>query len=264
MFKKGLVVGAGLLLVAGLMFGRNGWSYVSTSVGKVRQSVKNSVPVKFELDRAREEIERLEPEIRRAMHEIAKEEVKVERLERQVDQSSDELASAKEDIFTLKTALDSGQSKFRFAGRTYTAGQVEDDLSRRFENFRTKEDMTDNLEQILTARRKGLDAARNKLEEMLAAKKRLEIEVANLEAEHKMIEVAKAASDFSFDDSQLSRTRQLIDDIKTRLQIEAKMVNVESTFHDEIPLDAPETSSADISQEITDYFEPAASEYARN
>ncbi len=77
-----------------------------------------------------------------------------------------------------------------------------------------------------------------------------------------MIQVAKTTSQFKFDDSQLARTRQLIDEIKTRLQVEAKLVDVESKFHDEIPVDQP-AASGNISQEIADYFSGAdTSRYA--
>ena len=48
---------------------------------------------------------------------------------------------------------------------------------------------------------------------------RIGFEVENLEAQMKMVEVAQTASEFNFDDSQLSRTRKLLDDIRTRVEV---------------------------------------------
>ena len=82
MLKKSIVLGVAVLLLLGLLFGR---SHVLTTIGMVKQTVKESVPVDFEIDRARKMITDLAPEIRRNMHLIAKEEVEVERLAAQVE-----------------------------------------------------------------------------------------------------------------------------------------------------------------------------------
>ncbi len=63
MLKKGLVAGGGLALLLGLFLGRDVFSYVKTSFGWVKDSVKDSVPVQFELERARKMIQDLDPEI---------------------------------------------------------------------------------------------------------------------------------------------------------------------------------------------------------
>ena len=59
MKKKVLYVGGGaaaVMLLLALLFGSDATSYVTTSVASVRDSVKNSVPVEFELERARQQI----------------------------------------------------------------------------------------------------------------------------------------------------------------------------------------------------------------
>ncbi len=68
MLKKGFVLGAAALLLLGLLFGREGFSHVKTSLGWVQQSVRESVPVDFEISRARQMIKDLDPEIHRNMH----------------------------------------------------------------------------------------------------------------------------------------------------------------------------------------------------
>jgi chromosome segregation ATPase len=253
MVKKTLMVVAGAALLLGLFFGRDGASYLTTSLGRVQTAVKDSVPVKFELDRARQMIKDLDPEIRGNMHEIAKEETEIERLARRVDKERESLAKDKGAIMKLKGDLESNTDSFFYAGRRYTEQQVRTDLAARFEKYKVNESTVGQLDQIMAARKSKLEAARQKLEEMLAAKERLEVEVENLEAQQKMVEVAQTASEFNFDDSQLSRTRQLLDDIRTRIEVAGKMVDADKAIHPEIPVNEP-AEQEDITSSISKYF----------
>lgn len=254
MLKK-LVVGAGVaVLLLGLFFGRDAASYVSTAFGKARRHVRESVPVGFDIERARKLITSLDGDIEQNMTLIAREEVEVAKLTREVDTQKEQLARGKEQILRLNGDLQSGTASFVYAGRSYSAEEVKSDLSHRFARFRTMEQTASKLEQILHARERGLDAARQKLEAMLASKRQLEVDIADLEARQKLVEVHKATSDFNFDDSRLSRTKELIEEISTRIEVAERLVNSQGDYHAEIPLDEESTGAADISDQITDYF----------
>ena len=249
MLKKTIIVGAAVLLL-GFLFGR---SHVRTAVGMAKQAVKDNVPVQFEIKRAREMIRGLIPEIEKNMHRIAREETEVAKLEKQVAKSEDQLAKDRDSILRLKKDLDSGTEVFVYHGRNYSVKQVKDDLSHRFDQFKTKEVTTDNLRKILSARQTSLTAARDKLEGMLAAKRTLEVDVENLEARMKMVEVAQTTSDFNFDDSQLSRTKELLSEIGDRIEVAERLVNADTHFHDRIPLEEP-SADRDIRKEVANYF----------
>lgn len=253
MLKKSLYVAAAVALLLGLLFGRDAISYVSTSVGQLHEQVKDSVPIEFELERARNMIKEIDPEIRRSMHLIAKEEVRVDRLAKQIDDLEGKLANKEDEIMTLKADLDTGESYFYYANRRYTRDDVKADLAKRFENFKTNDATLATLQKQLTAREKSLDAARQKLDGMIAAKRQLEVEVENLEARLKMVEVAKTTADFNFDDSHLSRTKELITDIQTRIQTEETLLNNYTEYDSEIPVSEPEEVK-DVTEEITEYF----------
>jgi hypothetical protein len=253
MLKRGFVLGAAAVLLLGLLFGR---THIKTAVGMARQTIKENVPVDFEIKRAREMIRGLAPEIERNMHLIAREETEVAKLERQVATAEEQLAKDRGDILRLKSDLEGASEVFVYAGRSYTERQVKDDLINRFDQFRTKEATTESLHRILTARQRSLTAARQKLEGMLAAKRQLEVDVENLEARLKMVEVAQTTSDFNFDDSRLARTKDLIAEIGTRIEVAERLVNADTRYLDRIPLDLDESPDGerDISGEITNYF----------
>ena len=254
MLKKGIVVGAAALVLLGLLFGREGFSHVKTSLGWVRQSVHDSVPVEFEISRARQMIKDLDPEIHRNMHLIAKEEVEVKHLREQLSNADKQLVKNRSDIERLTSDLKRGDSNFVYCGKSYSGKQVENDLTRRFEQYKVKEATLSKLTQVLAARERGLDAGREKLKAMHAAKTQLEVDVANVEARLEMVKVAQSTSDFNFDDSRLSRTKELVRDISCRIDVAEKLVNAETTNPGQINLDE-EKSNADIADQVTAYFE---------
>ena len=135
MVKKGIMLGTAALVLLGLLFGREGFSHVKTSLGWVRQSVRDSVPVDFEISRARQMIKDLDPEIHRNMHLIAKEEVDVKHLRDQLNDAERQLAKNKSDIERLTTDLKRGDTHFVYCGKSYSSKQVENDLTRRFDQY---------------------------------------------------------------------------------------------------------------------------------
>ena len=80
MIKKALLLVLGVGLTTSVLFGRNAASYVSTTYHRLTSTVEEAVPVDFQIDRAKQMVRDLDPEIRRSMHVIAKEEVAVEQL----------------------------------------------------------------------------------------------------------------------------------------------------------------------------------------
>ena len=252
MIKKAIVAGVGVCLVSMAFFGRDAFSYFRTSAGRVKDSVRNSVPLDFEIDRARRMVKELVPDIRKNMHVIAQEEVEVEKLHKQIAQTESRLGKERAEIVRLKDDLGSGNSMYHYAGRQYTATQVKCDLANRFERFKTTDATLASLKDIEQARVRSLAAAREKLEGMLAAKRKLEVDVEHLEARLKMVEAAQTTSDYAFDDSRLSRVKELITDLRTRLDVAERLTSAEGSFHGEIPL--TEVQSDNLLDEVTEYL----------
>jgi predicted nucleic acid-binding Zn-ribbon protein len=252
MIKKTLMGVGGLGLLMVLFFGWDAASYIRTSLGWVKDSVKSQVPMEFEIERARRMVKNLVPDIRKNMHVIAQEEVEIERLDKQIAQTSATMEKDRTEMMKLKTDLSTAQAVYQYGGRSFTVQQVKVDLANRFERYKTHDATLASLHEIQGARRKGLDAARQKLEGMIAAKRQLEVDVENLEARCKMVEVAQTTAPFNVDDSQLGRVKDLIAEVRTRLNVAERLVNAQTEFDGEIPLAAPQ--SENIVDQITEYF----------
>lgn len=253
MFKKLIVTVLAVGMVAGLLFGTSAMSYLTTSYERVTETVEDSVPMEFQIDRARKMVRDLEPEIRRSMHVIAKEEVEVEQLDRRIEVGEVKSTKDKTDIIRLQSDLQTGKSVFRYASRTYTVGEVKQDLARRFARFKTSDATIASLRDMRDARQGNLDAARQKLTTMMSSQRQLLVEVENLEAKLKLVEVAQASSDLRLDDSQLARAKGLMADIRAKLEVAAKLANADTSFHDEIPLEV--TGPDNIADQVAEYFQ---------
>ena len=255
MIRKLIFVGVGVTALGVIVFGTNVFSYVRTTAGYMKDGVAETIPVEFQIDRARGLIQDLLPEVRKNMHVIAKEEVEVQKLDEQIGQNEARLAKEKEQILRLKTDLSENKDSYNYGGRSYAAADVRQDLANRFERFKTGEATLASLKQIRNARDHSLTAARQKLEGMLAAKRQLLVEVENLEARSQMIAAAKTTSSYQFDDSRLGNVKELIANLKTRMEVSEKLAGAEANFHDEIPLEkvVPEN----IESQVTEYFTPS-------
>ena len=132
----------------------------------------------------------------------------------------------------------------------YGIVEVKTDMANRLERCRTSDATLASLREMQATRQKSLDTARQKMDAMLAAKRKLEVDVENLDARLKAVQLASAVSENAIDDSALAHCREVINDLRTRLNVAEKMANAQSPS--EIQLDAP--AHADIAHEVEEYL----------
>lgn len=253
--KIGLVSGA-ILLLLGLVFGRETFSYIGTSLGIVKQRVADAVPIDFEINRARDLVKNLVPEIEHNMHLIAKEEVELKNLKEDIAKGEKTLSKNRTDIERLTNDLKRGDSTYSYGGVVYTSKQVETDLTRRFEIYKDRDSFLDKKRELVAAREQRLAAAREKLRSMEAARQQLIVDIEHQEARLEMVKVAQTSSQFNFDDSTLGRTNELLKNIKTRISVAEKLVN-SGNSGGQISLEEPEDS--DITNRVSEYFQKTKS-----
>ena len=254
MLKKVVIGSAVALLVGTFVFGRDFVSYMHTGAHKVRDAVKSEVPLEFEVQRAREMVENLVPDIRHCMHVIAEQQVDLEQLEEKIVKSDQELGRQQRVILSLRDDLKSGRDVFAYASHSYTKGEVERDVKLRFERYQVAEDTLKRDRQILQAREKSLFANQEKLENMLAAKQVLEVQLEQLEARLKTIQAAETTSEIQLDQSQLARAKTLIGELNKQLDVREKVLDAEGKFTGLIPIEAEETPQQSIGEQIDAYF----------
>jgi uncharacterized protein (DUF3084 family) len=252
MIKKVLIGGGVAVLLSVFFFGLDAWSYVRTSVRQVRESVKGSVPVEVEIQRARDVIRDMEPQVKQATHNIAKNEVEVKKLRKQVADLKERVAKEEGELKRLHADAASGKTNFEYSGKKYTLAQVKTDLATRLKTLKTIEETLHTQEQVLEAREKGLEAAQKRLAEMLSSREQLVAEVEYLQTRREMLAAAQAANEFNFDDGQLGRARELVSEIRTRLEVDEQFANTEGYYNGRIPLE--QQPPADIMDQVSNHL----------
>ena len=94
---------------------------------------------------------------------------------------------------------------------------------------------------------------------MQSIKRQLVAQIDNLEARNKMVEVARSSSELVISDSQVARTSELIDEIKSRLSAEEKILDAEILPMDRIPVEA-DGDENDVVADVAAYFNQKSTE----
>lgn len=257
MCKKATYAVLGLLLVGGLLFGSNFIPYAQTTFQRVKAHAQDAVPMDVQIETARSQLTKIDPEIKNMVWEIAKEKAQMKRLAADLERQSETLVKRYDEMMTLREHIDSGDEVYVATnGKAYTNERVKEDLRHRFSVYQTAEKTKEKSDQILELRRQALDSALTKLDEAQAQQRELEVQIENLTARQRMVDVAKTASHINIDDSQLAKTRKMIDDISSRIDTEEEMLSLVPKYFGQIPVNVEDvlSSDSDVLQEFDAYF----------
>jgi len=251
--KMGVLGTVGLGLVGSLIFGKDVVSYVRSSAKSVRTVVKDSVPIEFELRRARDLLEDIIPEMHANIRLIAQEEVEVAALKGEIAKNQEGLEDERTKIKTLRGSLETPQAQFCFAGRNYTRGDIKADLAARFERLREAELVLTSKERLLESRENSLHAAMQVLEKTRNEKRILENKIETLASQYRLVKAASVGSQIQVDNGKLAQTEKLIAQIKKRLDVAERVLAHESRFVEAIPVDT--VQEADLVAQVDEYFQ---------
>jgi len=253
--KIGLFSAAGAGLALGILFGTDAGSYVWTAAKSVRTAAKDSVPIEFELQRCRDMLEEIIPEMHANIRLIAQEEVEIAHLHESIGQSEESMTDEQARIAKLRDMLKTQQVSYTLGGFDYGREQVKEDLARRFEHFREAEVVLASKRRLVETREKSLRGAMQMLERTRAEKARLEDQVAALDSQYRLVKAASTGSRVQMDNSKLAQAEKLLGQIRTRLNVAERVLAHEAKFVQPIQVDI--IDEVDLLQQVDDHFAPA-------
>jgi hypothetical protein len=247
-----------VLIVAGIVISSvgvgTGWSYLRTAHGALGQSLRDAVPIEFDLKRLQQMTEDLIPEIRSNQKIAAQLDVEIEYLDRDVQALRQTQEQATEQMRKLRLALDESKDSFTFGGKQFTRDQIEHDLALRLERFDDGKKQLAAKEHILTTRRHTLAAATDRIHEFQQQQELLAQKVESLKGELKLAELADASGSFQFDNSKMAQAKEVEAQVEKRIHVLQKLVEGERQVAGEIPV---ETDSRPVTQKYDEYFKVA-------
>lgn len=219
---------AGVVLVGGLVggaiFGSELFSYVRTSTGAVRETVRDAVPIEFELQRARDMIDDILPEIHANVRLIAEDEVEIAALEKDLVRSSEKLATDRRLLSQIRGKLETQNVSYEIGNRNYTRKQLAQQASLKLARLKDAEMIQASKQRLLETRQKSLQAAMQMLDRARDRKAELEQKVESLVAQHRLVKASAIGSRFHVDDSKLSKADQLLSDIQKRVDVSERVL----------------------------------------
>lgn len=255
MLKK-LIVGTAVLAMASVaIFGKDAFSYGRTLCSQVRNHAKAEIPLDVEIDRAREMVDNLMPEIRQCLHVIAEQKVEIEQLNMKIARKQKTAETQELSIMALREDLKSGNNSFQYVKTTYSAKEVARELELRFARFKAVQSSLKNDNKILVARKLALEANQKELDKMLETKQELEVKIVQLEARYDTLKASEVASEMGLDNSELARASTLIEQLNRQLDIREKVLVEEGRIAGEIPVEMSLEEDVDVLSEIDAYFE---------
>ena len=250
--KRGLI-GAGVFLIVGtLVFGKDLASYMKSTTKLARQTVKDSVPIEFELRRAQDLLEEILPEIHANIRMIAQEEVELAALKTEIDESRQAVDQQRQRVEKLRSALEQDRDSFNFGGRKYSRQEVTDELAAQFEHLREAELVLASKIKLHENRETSLKSAMTLLEKTKGQKRILAAKIEALESKHRLLKATAVGSGVKVDNSKVAQTEKLIDDIRKRLEVAERVLAHESKFVQSIPVD--QVSEKDLVSEVDAYL----------
>lgn len=258
MVKKGLLgaaLGAGTLF---LVFGTSAPSYVKTAFHKVRQTAKDSIDPRFEIERARTEIASLQPAFDQNKEVLARAEVAAERLQKEIGEVQASLDHQKAAIVALRDQVKRGD--YRLTGHVVgTADEAKARLAHRLDQYKATEGVLKEKQELLKAKHQMIESAHSQLETLKAQKQALLTRLANIEARLSIIEASQPKSEFNFDSSALARAREAVAGLEERLDVMSHKAEIDEKYGD---IDGRTVTGVDpqrdVVKEVDEAFGPSS------
>ncbi len=238
-----------------LLFGSDLTSIIKTSAKSIRASARESVPVEFELDRAKDQINDILPDLRSQVRMIAEEEVSIAKLEEEVTRDQQRIEKLKTALFTLRKKAETSQVSWRIGEANFDREQFTHHLQSRFKHLKQAKLSFESKQRLLAKRKEGLAAAVALLEEMRLRQSELELKVESLAAQQRLIKASRIEAGQLIDDSQLSRADQLLEQIENRLEVAQRVISWDGNMP-ELPAEEEVSTTESVLAAIDQYFGP--------
>lgn len=244
----------GTLLVAvvgGALFGTGALAYLKTGARRVQETVNDQIPVEFEMQRARDMLNDIIPELQGNIRAIAQDEVEIANLQADIKNSSVNLESEKTQIAKLRDQLTTQTVAF-VDGAPVSESRMAEKLATRFKHFKEAEMILESKVKLLETRERSLQAALQMFDRAKARKAELEQKIEAMVAQHRLIQARSYASKTNINGSQLNRADSLLTQIQKRLDVAERVLAHEGEFVgilEDSPVDAKS-----VVAEVDEYF----------
>ena len=236
--KWGTVGVGGTLLLGGVVFGHELSSYLRSSTNSISRSIKDNIPMDFQISRARDLLSGTEGEMHKNVRLMAEEEVDIASLSTSIGKAKESLDQEKARLAKLRDDLAGSQTSFKFGEFVYTREQLAQELARRLKFFQEAQAALQQRQEILVSRQKALATASQAMEVARAQRATLESEIDALEGRWRLVVATSNGGDVHIDNTKLgARAEQVVGEVRRQLDISEQVLAQEAKFTDPMQID---------------------------
>jgi len=215
------------LLAGGLgaiFLGRDVVSYATTLLGIARRGVKESVPLEFQLQRARDLGTGILRQLDTLVREFSENELSTEKLHTRIQEigASGALPGLRDRLLELKAAVQGGGQVVRCGAEQLPRGDAERRLASLFHEYKARRDLLTYLKAAYDQKCKSGQAMRDRILSLRSEKEKLDADIERISA---MVQMAKAADSGRGAVEAPENTAQIaeiLNDVEERCQLIAR------------------------------------------
>lgn len=254
---KKLVAGIiGVSVLGMVLFGTRFFGYLGTGIDKAKQAARDQVPFEWNLEEAKKKVASLDDVVKKLKLSIAKLETDVEVTNEEIVERQQKADQQLSEMVALSGMVKNADTEYvsvktKDDTRNYTVSEVKRDLVRRKGSYDRAMKAIEIKHETVNAQQSRLDQLRQKLEDTLALREKMELQIKELEAKKTSLDARKVAEQVEFDDSEISEAQSIIDELQKDLKVQEKMIDMESgSTSGRIPVDVSGEEEADILEQI--------------
>ncbi len=210
-----LIVGVGLFVARKTHFA----SYVNTCVSEVNDEMQRSIPTKFELQRIRNEIARLDQDVARRIRPVAEWKTEIDWLRKDVERSQANLDEKRTRLLAQTEEVKNRPVSIRNEGQR---------LQKDFDSFKRLETHVKTQRKVLEAKEAALKGQQEQLAKVLEKKREYEMRVEQLEAENATLEVARIGNKLQLDNSLATQIETALTAVEKQIDTERNYIDMRS------------------------------------
>lgn len=201
-------------------------SYVSVFWTRAKDEVKNQFSTRFEIERVRGEIAKLDKDLDAMITPIAEHKADAARLKREIRKLETNLKDERESLLRLSKELETNPQMVTIEGESFSAERIRRKLDADFESFRRLEKNLESQRKLLDAKESAYQSAQEQLSKLIAKKHEYEVRLARLAADEETLQVTRIGTNVEFDASRANEIEQTLAEIEHRQEVQRAAIEL--------------------------------------
>jgi len=213
---------AGALVVTSLGLGTT-WSYLKTGHFLIGKTIREKVPIQFEIERLGQIIAEGRQNLRQDEQQVALVEVQCEQLKEEIEALEKSLHASAQEMAQLRDLLKSTSNVVAIGTKTYDREEVEAELNRRLDEYEVRKASLEEKRKRYEERNEYVKQQKRRLAEDWRTLEQLVLQQEALQDQKRLMDSQPVEGERAFDRNKIVQAKQLAEELNARLKAQQKV-----------------------------------------